>query len=74
MKNSHETYAVANYLSGSGIYGGSANPYSRTYSEVMEATGFFNMYRIEKAYPDLIVTEKVQNGIWKKHMEYTVTA
>ena len=26
MKNSHETYAVANYLSGSGIYGGSANP------------------------------------------------
>ena len=30
MKNSHETYAVANYLSGSGIYGGSANPYSRT--------------------------------------------
>ena len=54
MKNSHETYAVANYLSGSGIYGGSANPYSRTYSEVMEATGFFNMYRIEKAYPDLI--------------------
>lgn len=31
MKNSHETYAVANYLSGSGIYGGSANPYSRTY-------------------------------------------
>ncbi len=28
MKNSHETYAVANYLSGSGIYGGCANPYS----------------------------------------------
>ena len=36
MKNSHETYAVANYLSGSGIYGGSANPYSRTYSEVKQ--------------------------------------
>ncbi len=54
MKNSHDTFAVANYLSDSGIYGGGANPYSRTYSEVMEATGFFNMYRIEKAYPNLI--------------------
>lgn len=54
MKYSHETFVVANYLSASGIYGTSERPYSRTFSEVMEALAFFNMYRIQKAYPDLI--------------------
>lgn len=54
MKYTQDTYTVANYLSGSGIYSDSASPYTRTFSEVMEATGFFNMYRIVKAYPDLI--------------------
>ncbi len=54
MKNTQDTYTVANYLSGSGIYSDASTPYTRTYSEVMEATGFFNMYRIEKAYPDLM--------------------
>ncbi|WP_230398086.1 DUF5695 domain-containing protein [Novisyntrophococcus fermenticellae] len=54
MKYTQENYTVANYLSGSGIYGSSQAPYNRTFSEVMEATGFFNMYRIQKAYPDLI--------------------
>ncbi len=54
MKYTQDTYTVANYLSGSGIYSDSSSPYTRTYSEVMEATGFFNMYRIQKAYPDLI--------------------
>ncbi len=54
MKYTQSTYTVANYLGASGIYGTSASPYTRTFSEVMEATGFFNMYRIQKAYPDLI--------------------
>ena len=54
MKYTQSTYTVANYLSASGVYGTSASPYTRTYSEVMEATGFYNMYRLEKAYPDLI--------------------
>lgn len=54
MKYTQDTYTVANYLSGSGIYSDSTSPYTRTFSEVMEATGFFNMYRIVKAYPDLI--------------------
>lgn len=54
MKNTHSNYQVANYLSASGVYTTSTNPYSRTYSEMMEATGFFNMYRIQKAYPNLI--------------------
>lgn len=54
MKNTQESFTVANYLSASGIYGTSSTPYTRTFSEVMEATGFFNMYRIVKAYPDLI--------------------
>ena len=54
MKYTQNTYTVANYLSASGIYGTSSAPYTRTFSEMMEATGFFNMYRIQKAYPDLI--------------------
>ena len=54
MKYTQSTYTVANYLNASGVYGTSASPYTRTYSEVMEATGFYNMYRLEKAYPDLI--------------------
>ncbi len=54
MKNNHENYVVANYLHQSGVYTDTLVPYNRTFSEVMEATGFYNMYRIEKAYPDLI--------------------
>ena len=54
MKNTQENFIVANYLSASGIYGTSSSPYTRTFSEVMEATAFFNMYRLVKAYPDLI--------------------
>ena len=54
MKNTQDNYMVANYLSASGAYSDTASPYTRTYSEMMEVTGFFNMYRIEKAYPDLI--------------------
>ncbi len=58
MANTQETYTVANYLSASGIYSTSSSPYTRTYSEMMECTGFFNMYRIVKAYPDLISYRK----------------
>ena len=54
MKNTHENFVVANYLSASGINSTSSAPYTRTFSEVMEATAFFNMYRLVKAYPDLI--------------------
>lgn len=54
MKNTQDNYMVANYLSASGAYSDTSSPYTRTYSEMMEVTGFFNMYRIEKAYPDLI--------------------
>lgn len=54
MKNTQDNYMVANYLSASGAYSDTGSPYTRTYSEMMEVTGFFNMYRIEKAYPDLI--------------------
>lgn len=54
MKYTQENFTVANYLGASGIYGTSSMPYNRTFSEMMEATGFFNMYRIQKAYPDLI--------------------
>lgn len=54
MKNTQDDYIVANYLSASGAYSDTSSPYTRTFSEMMEATGFFNMYRIEKAYPDLI--------------------
>lgn len=58
MKNTQDSYTVANYLRNSGIYSDASVPYTRTYSEVMEATGFFNMYRIEKAYHDLIEYRK----------------
>ena len=54
MKNTQESFTVANYLSASGIYSTSSGPYTRTFSEVMEATAFFNMYRLVKAYPDLM--------------------
>ena len=54
MKYTQDSYTVANYLHQSNVYTESSSPYTRTYSEVMEATGFFNMYRIMKAYPDLI--------------------
>ncbi|WP_168735571.1 DUF5695 domain-containing protein [Cohnella fermenti] len=54
MKNTQTTFTVANYLSGSGINASSATPYTRTFSEVMESTGYFNMYRIQKAYPNLV--------------------
>ena len=58
MKNTQDNFIVANYLSASGAYSTSSGPYTRTFSEVMEATGFFNMYRIVKAYPDLIEYRK----------------
>lgn len=54
MKNTQSTFTVANYLSASGVYTNSSAPYVRTFSEQMESTGFFNMYRLEKAYPNLI--------------------
>lgn len=54
MKNTQDSYMIANYLSASGAYSDTSSPYTRTYSEMMEATGFFNMYRIEKAYPGLV--------------------
>ncbi|HJA34313.1 MAG TPA: FIVAR domain-containing protein [Candidatus Mediterraneibacter merdigallinarum] len=54
MKNSQESFVIADWLRDSSIYGGGAYPYSRDYAEMMVCTGFFNMYRIEKAYPDLI--------------------
>lgn len=54
MKNTQNTYTIANYLGASSIYSDTESPYVRTYSEMMEATGFFNMYRIERAYPDLM--------------------
>lgn len=58
MKNTQDNFIVANYLSASSAYSTSSGPYTRTFSEVMEATGFFNMYRIVKAYPDLIEYRK----------------
>ncbi|MDI4647475.1 DUF5695 domain-containing protein [Cohnella hashimotonis] len=54
MKNTQKTFTVANYLKDSGVYTNSASPYVRTFSEIMESTGYFNMYRIQKAYPDLV--------------------
>lgn len=70
MKYTQDTYTVSNYLSGSGIYKESSSPYTRTYSEVMEATGFFNMYRIQKAYPDLI--EYRQSPEWYLEKAYGI--
>ena len=54
MKYTQDTYTVANYLRNSGIYDTNTNPYTRNFSQMMESTSFFNMYRIQKAYPDLI--------------------
>ena len=54
MKNSQESFIIADWLKDSSIYGGGAGPYSRDFAEMMVCTGFFNMYRLEKAYPDLI--------------------
>ncbi|MFD1884924.1 DUF5695 domain-containing protein [Paenibacillus wenxiniae] len=54
MKNTQDSYIVANWLKDSGAYTDKDKPYTRAFSEVMEATGFFNMYRIQKAYPNLI--------------------
>ena len=70
MAYTQETYTVANYLRNSGIYGTSSAPYTRTYSEMMEATGFFNMYRIVKAYPDLI--EYRQPATWYLEKAYGI--
>ncbi|WP_310830171.1 DUF5695 domain-containing protein [Paenibacillus pedocola] len=54
MKNTQESYMVANWLKDSGAFTDKDKPYTRAFSEIMEATGFFNMYRIQKAYPNLI--------------------
>lgn len=54
MKNTQDSYIIANWLKDSGAYTDKDKPYTRTFSEIMEATGFFNMYRIQKAYPNLI--------------------
>ena len=70
MANTQETYTVANYLSASGIYSTTSSPYTRTFSEMMEVTGFFNMYRIVKAYPDLI--EYRQPATWYLEKAYGI--
>jgi hypothetical protein len=54
MKNTQNTFTVANYLKDSGVYTNVEKPYVRTFSEMMESTGYFNMYRIQKAYPNLL--------------------
>ncbi|MFM9329484.1 DUF5695 domain-containing protein [Paenibacillus mesotrionivorans] len=54
MKDTQSSFTVANYLKDSGVYTNSTKPYTRTFSEIMEATGFFNMYRIQKSYPHLM--------------------
>ncbi|GMK40371.1 hypothetical protein PCCS19_34270 [Paenibacillus sp. CCS19] len=54
MKDTQKTFTVANYLKDSGVYTNSSAPYVRTFSEQMESTGYFNMYRIQKAYPNLL--------------------
>lgn len=70
MKNTQDTYTVANYLSASSIYSDSEAPYTRTYSQMMEATGFFNMYRIQKAYPDLI--DYRETALWYLDKAYGI--
>lgn len=70
MKYTQDSYTVANYLRNSGAYSDTSAPYTRTYSEVMEATGFFNMYRLEKAYPDLI--EYRQSPEWYLEKAYGI--
>jgi hypothetical protein len=54
MKDTQNSFTVANYLKDSGVYTNSEKPYVRTFSEMMESTGYFNMYRIQKAYPNLV--------------------
>jgi Bacterial Ig-like domain (group 4). len=54
MKDTQNSFTVANYLKDSGAYTNSEKPYVRTFSEMMESTGYFNMYRIQKAYPNLL--------------------
>ncbi|QDH20767.1 hypothetical protein FFV09_07865 [Saccharibacillus brassicae] len=54
MKHTHDSFTVANWLRDSGSFTDKDKPYSREFSEIMVATGFFNMYRIQKAYPHLL--------------------
>ncbi|WP_139997220.1 DUF5695 domain-containing protein [Paenibacillus paridis] len=54
MKHTQDSFTVANWLRDSGSYTDKDKPYTREFSEVMAATGYFNMYRIQKAYPHLI--------------------
>lgn len=70
MKNTQDTYTVSNYLRDSGIYSDSEAPYTRTYSQMMEATGFFNMYRIEKAHPDLM--DYRESALWYLEKAYGI--
>lgn len=54
MKNTQHSYRVANWLKDSGSFTENASPYNRTFSEILVAHGYFNMYRIQKAYPNLM--------------------
>jgi len=54
MKYTQSNFRVANWLSNSGIFSTTSSPSVRTYSEQMAATAFFNMYRVLKAYPNLM--------------------
>ncbi|WP_270165581.1 S-layer homology domain-containing protein [Paenibacillus sp. SYP-B4298] len=54
MKNTQDSYTVSNYLRDSGSFTDKEKPYTRAFSEIMVATGYFNMYRVQKAYPNLI--------------------
>ncbi len=54
MKHTQDSFIVANWLRDSGAYTDKDKPYTREFSEIMAATGYFNMYRIQKAYPHLI--------------------
>ncbi|MGO4545407.1 S-layer homology domain-containing protein [Paenibacillus sp. 2TAB23] len=54
MKHTQDSFIVANWLRDSGSFTDKDKPYTREFSEIMAATGFFNMYRIQKAYPHLI--------------------
>ncbi|MDQ6417918.1 S-layer homology domain-containing protein [Paenibacillus sp. LHD-117] len=54
MKHTQDSFTVANWLRDSGAFTDKDKPYTRAFSEIMAATGFFNMYRIQKAYPHLI--------------------
>lgn len=54
MKNTQDSYIVANYLRDSGVFTDNERPYHRTFSEILPALAYFNMYRIQKAYPNLM--------------------